>query len=68
MKKKCSKCSKEIHYYAGFCNFCETIQGFINSKYTETKIGRLKGSWFGSPIKIEKLPNGISWQDWRIPQ
>ena len=57
MNKQCNNCKKEIYYYAGFCNHCETIQPYNAPKHTEIKIGKVEGSWFGSPIKIEKIPN-----------
>ena len=57
MNKPCNNCKKEIHYYAGFCDHCETIQLRNEPKYTETKIGHVRQTWFGSPIKIEKMPN-----------
>ena len=60
MNRPCYNCNKEIHYYAGFCNHCDTIQSRNEPKYTETKIGKVKGAWFGSPIKIEKIAHRIS--------
>ena len=63
MNKSCHNCEKEISYYAGFCHYCDTFQGERNEPiYEENNIGKRHDSYdgfFGAPITVERLPNGI---------
>jgi len=61
MNKPCKNCNKEIFYYAAFCHHCEsaksTLASPIRAIYPVKKIGKIEGTWFGSPITLETLPD-----------
>ena len=40
MNKPCINCKKEIHYYAGFCHHCKSIQSPNEPKYPELYKGK----------------------------